>query len=338
MDRKLWSDKKSKEGQLKKRRKKNKGKKSRHSSFNRIYNGHENYINPNVAGSRIEKRVNKVFSFFEDTENTIKFFHEFGQQLENTVNVNYEINSKDVEIVTADALIYLMVMIKNYGVLRRHSFLGTLPQNPEAKKVYIESGFLSYFRNNCSKEFKENPEKLRMIKGNKTDSEITTRVIRFVSEKQNKSIIELISLQKIFIEMMSNVVYHAYTSKSRVERKDWYIYAEHIDDFVRIIFVDTGVGIAKTVRKNFKEKLVRYFKPSDSKLMQSGFEGEFRTQTNEIHRGNGLKTIRKFAQDSLFLSFMVISGRGQCDIKSQTITRKDYHYNVNGTVYIFDVK
>lgn len=243
-----------------------------------------------------------------------------------------------MEIVTADALIYLMVMIKNYGVLRRHSFLGTLPQNPEAKKVYIESGFLSYFRNNCSKEFKENPEKLRMIKGNKTDSEITTRVIRFVSEKQNKSIIELISLQKIFIEMMSNVVYHAYTSKSRVERKDWYIYVEHIDDFVRIIFVDTGVGIAKTVRKNFKEKLVRYFKPSDSKLMQSGFEGEFRTQTNEIHRGNGLKTIRKFAQDSLFLSFMVISGRGQCDIKSQTITRKDYHYNVNGTVYIFDVK
>lgn len=335
MDKKEWPDKKSRDGQKKKRKKRKKGENSRYNQ-RKVKSSY--FPQRKAVFYTIKKKVIKIFSFKEDCENTIKFFHEFGEELKNTKYSNVEIDSSEVEMVSPDALIYLMVMIKNYGFSNQHNFRGNLPKNKEPKQVYLECGFLDYFENNVNSSI-DNPEKLRVIKGDETESDKSPIVIEFIADKQKRTIKELISVQKVFIEMMSNVVYHAYKSKDYIKNKDWYIYAEHIEDYVRVIFVDTGIGIAQTVRKKIQERLFKFMKPTDAKLMESAFEGKFnRTQTNESYRGNGLKTIRKLAQESLFVNFRVISGRGQCDIKEKYIITKDYNYNVNGTIYIFDIK
>lgn len=73
------------------------------------------------------------------------------------------------------------------------------------------------------------------------------------------------------------------------------------NDRIRFIFVDTGFGIANTVKKNFKEKVQQLFGKmlglgiaiNDAQLIQSAFNGDFRTSTNQDNRGNGLVTVKK---------------------------------------------
>ena len=74
----------------------------------------------------------------------------------------------------------------------------------------------------------------------------------FVTSKLEKQRCEVMSLYVVFIELMSNVYHHAYGNNDFMARQ-WYIYAEHVDNHIQFVFVDTGMGIAKTVRKNFGE-------------------------------------------------------------------------------------
>ena len=77
---------------------------------------------------------------------------------------------------------------------------------------------------------------------------------------------------------MSNVYFHAYTN-DELMKPVWYMYAEYTNNCVRFIFVDTGMSIARTVRRNsIYEKVVKKLNiDNDSKLIKSAFDGAFRT-------------------------------------------------------------
>ena len=94
--------------------------------------------------------------------------------------------------------------------------------------------------------------------------------------------------------------------------KKWYMYAEHIEDYVRCVFVDTGFGIAYTARKNIGENLKMIFgmKIDDAKIIQSIFDSDIttsRTATNENYRGNGLVSVRENIRKDLFEGLQVLS-------------------------------
>lgn len=122
------------------------------------------------------------------------------------------------------------------------------------------------------------------------------------------------------------------------------MYAEVMDKCVRFVFVDTGMGIARTVRKKVTEKLAAAIgkNPKDGALLESAFKGEFRTQTGDEYRGNGLLRVKEKMNDPLFIKFDVISGRGRCTLKDRTteegvLVKSDYKSTIYGTVYTFDV-
>lgn len=344
MNRKEWLDRKSKKGQEKKKKIKVKNYHKREKSKNK------NKFNKNEKEHPLEqivltRDVPEIFSFMDNSEETILFFNELARELSMYMKRKFKINSKNVKKVTVDALIYLLALMKNFGISNKHYFEGNLPLDESASKTYIESGFLDYMViTKLNDNIQYNLENIRIITGTKTDAEIITTITKFAEQKLNKTRKELISLSKIFIEMMSNVYYHAYSGKSKVKSKSWYIYAEHLEDYIRIIFVDTGTGIAKTVKTNFFEKTVKFFKAekfwgkTDVQLMKSAFDGEFRTQTNEKHRGNGLATIRELVKEPIYKNVKVISGKGQCDLLCDKIETKEYSNSILGTIYVFDLK
>ena len=285
--------------------------------------------------------VPKRFSLIENTEETMSFFMDFVSLIqERMYRTEFYIDSRSVEYATVDALIYLIAILQNdsVNIEMKYRYSGNFPKNADARKVYQESGFTSYVQSKI-KELPHNTEKMKIVSGAKNDANVSKQFCEFVMQKLHKERREVAALYVIFIELMSNVYHHAYNNNFIAKR--WYMYAEHIDDHVRFVFVDTGMGIAKTVRKNFKEKIESLVKINDGDLLKSTFKGDFRTRTNEIYRGNGLSTVREKVLVGMFENFQVISGSGKCIIGSQIKSEEhlksvNYHNKIYGTVYTFD--
>lgn len=285
------------------------------------------------------------FSLINNPEETMTFFADFATQIDRKrENVHFFIDSKEVELVTVDALIYLIAILQNDGVNSRfrYSFAGNYPMNEEANRVYSESGFNDYVVSKM-RQLPDSNNKKRITCGIKNESMAAKELCDFVMNSLNKSRRDIQPIQKVLIELMSNVYHHAY-EKNTFMAKKWYMYAEHVDDYVRCVFVDTGHGIAKTARKNFGEKLKSFFRMelNDSRIIKSIFNGDFRTATNEKFRGNGLSSVREFVKAEIFEEFEVISGSGRCIIPkkddSNEILSICYEKKLYGTLFQFVIK
>ena len=186
-------------------------------------------------------------------------------------------------------------------------------------------------------------DKVQIVNGKVTDQEVARKMCIFVIEKLKTDKIFTNTLFKTLIELMSNAVHHAYnTNNEELMYPCWYIYAEYVNDNkVQFIFVDTGLGIANTVRKNFLEK-IRLKSNSDSGLIESAFNGEFRTETGKKNRGLGLPAIKDFVLRGNLNDFFVLSGKGsykltECNGKN-ILQKNDYINNILGTVYSFQIE
>lgn len=286
----------------------------------------------------------EIFSLQDNTEETMCFFRKIVDDMNyKIINQSFFIDSSKVVKVTVDALIYLIALMKNAKLSKglNYRFRGNFPVNEDALKVYQESGFMEFVKSNLT-TIPQNSEKFKIITHHLNRPELSKKVCEFAMDKLGMTRVETSDLQRIFIELMSNVVFHAYNDTSGM-KKSWYLYAEHINNYIKIVFVDTGLGIAETVRKNQYEKMIRLLGigAKDGVLMKSAFEGKFRTKTEEKHRGNGLKYVRDRAVNGLFRNFKVISGKGQCWIDKKNnlngkIKERVFNESIWGTIYTFD--
>ena len=335
--REKWLDYHSRKAQ---KNKKGKKKKSHYSKKSHI-------VQSSTFGedNRITLAPPENFSLLDNPEETMRFFKEFAKEIEKPrKDVLFYVDSSKVNHVTADALIFLIAILENDVTNRNknYMFAGNYPCNKEANIVYQESGFNDYVRSK-KKELPKETNRMRIVGGIKNDPDIARGICDFVISKLGKKRQEIMPLQTILIELMSNVYHHAY-DKNSFMRKKWYLYAEYVDSHIQCIFVDTGFGIAKTVRKNFMEwignTLGVYTK--DAALIESAFNGDFRTATKETYRGNGLNSVKNKVIEGPFLGFDVLSGKGHVSISKQSDSYKiqgtNYDTALYGTLYAFTIE
>lgn len=248
-------------------------------------------------------------------------------------------DANNVKKATTDAIMYLIALMRNYKETkkRKYNFYGNYPQDENAKKVFLESGFLNFVR---SKNYKlpENSSKMEIVSGKNSDASSAGNICGFVANKLNLTRMDTINLYEVIIEMMSNVYYHAYNDSETNMVPEWYMYAEYNSNKVKFLFLDTGMGIAKTVQKHtLYEKVVSKIGfASESKLISSALNGDFRTQTLQENHGKGLPFIREFANSKRIKEFNIISGKGYCKIEENgNIITEDLKNNVCGTIYSF---
>lgn len=282
--------------------------------------------------------VPENFSIVENTEQSMEFYLEMYNLIkENPPRTHFFINSSHVKSVSVDALVFLLASILNTKLNKKKfiSYRGNCPMFEEAKRVFAESGFIQFFSSNM-RVMPEDNEKMKIISGMHNSPMDTKAVCQFVMESLGIERTDILDIQKIMIELMSNVYTHAYTDDGMMEPK-WYVYAEHTSsDCVRLIFADTGLGIASTIYKKFYEKIVH---KKDCELLYSAFStDDFRTETRERNRGNGLPGIKEIVMGEKFKSFCVITGKGELKkSKSEKDFIKIEHKNkLNGTLYVFD--
>lgn len=334
----FWDERSRKLGRKKKRIK-------RHKRINNNKNNKvKHYSNQEWCLPDYIINVPESFSFTSNLNETVTFFYNMMIKLKNAYPKKvFLIESRNVKNVTTDAIMYLIALMKNCKISRdrMYSFEGTYPIDQNAKKIYMESGLLNFVKSKA-KKLPENNSKMSIMSGRNNNSVSAGAICNFISEKLNATRIYVKEIYEVIVEMMSNVYYHAYSIDEEFMVPEWFMYAEYVNDEINFLFLDTGLGIGKTVKKNsLYEKVINKIGIiNDSKLIRSTLDGDFRTQTGKSNHGKGMPFISDFAKKDKVTNFHIISGSGHCWLNDSTVNfqSEELKNKINGTIYIFTIK
>ncbi len=277
------------------------------------------------------------FSIKENPKDTIEFFDavvNFMNTRKEGVNIYFDIS--DVVTVTDDAIIYLLAIIKDLQKLgyARHNCLGNLPKNSVAKEYFVQSGFLNHVNSNII-NLRET-DNLQIRSGKIYQQTITKDICDYVCAHVNKSIVFTKFLYVLINEMMLNTYQHAY-HKNGDTLSSWYVSVRTSENKIQFTFVDTGFGIPKTVRKKWTEKIFS----TESSMVKSALNGEFRTQTGNTYRGKGLPKIRDCVDKSYINELYVISNKAFCKVNKSNnevnISEMEQTKSLMGTIYCWEI-
>ena len=295
------------------------------------------------------------FSIINNPEITIKFFNDVIGKVEKIRKLykskkvtNYirlfNFDMENVEIITSDALMYLLTIIKNTRGDDRYlpiNWVGNFPKNEEVKKYLKRSGYLNYVRtakeniiqtdNNITIKFGtgyEYRDKNKFV-------DIRRQIIDFSCDKLKKDKTKINFLMTMLTEMIANINDHAY-DKEGLFRHNWYIFVENMKDKITYTFMDNGLGIPSTIKKKMLEKLFEIIEQDkEYKYIEAAFSGiEKRSKTGLMERGNGLPSIYEQFINKNVENFIIISNKAFFSEKS----KYDLINNLNGTIFYWEIK
>ena len=343
LKRKTWLEKRNLKIQKRNRKRKRKKK------YNRVV-GCELKNAKGEIGAKVNEELKEVslqvpknFSLENNPEETIEFFSKL-RSYEKTgkSKIKFFIDSSEIVTLTVDALMYLIAVIVDLtnNPQNRYKFLGNFPKSEKIKKLYINSGFMSYVKSkeNYSKE--SNCDKIQIKTGAENEPDIAKYACEYTQEKCKLGMIETRPLYNILIEMMGNTKQHAYEEKMTDRAKYWYLFAEEADKYVKFVFLDTGLGIPATVKKKLIKEKILGFVIEDSQYIKSALNGENRTQTNKPNRGKGLPQISECFKQGLLSDVYIASGKGSCLLSEteKTFKTKEYSGEMLGTLFSWKIK
>lgn len=270
----------------------------------------------------IKDNPNEVIPFFR---NIINFTNKEREKVKIFIDMALVVE------ITADAIIYLLAVIKDLQRrgLVSHSFFGNLPRDTKAKAYIVNSGFLNHVKSNLKPTTKSSDE--MQIKYNNCYAQLITKeACDFVcaNRTQTKFLYVLIN------EMMLNTCQHAWNGVPN----NWYLFAEKTEEQIRFVFLDTGIGIPKTV----KRKILLDAFTTESRLVSSALNGTFRSQTGSNYRGKGLPKIKQCVENHNLEKLYIITNKAYCELVCESgivkIVEKEQKLGIIGTIYYWEIK
>lgn len=284
------------------------------------------------------------FSIRDNTEETVKYFsfiHDSVAKCRPRDEIFFDFSQ--VEHLTADAIMYIIALLNNDKKLNTFNIRcsGNTPATEEARKTMEECGFYQYVKSRRFVNRSTTDDRIKIHRGQNPENQFAQELCEFVWAK-SKGMINRIDTKRLFaiiIEMMYNAHQHAYNAQNNPQMfGNWYSYAEDLNDTVRFIFFDTGLGIPNTIKKSLLERTIDIVWDNDSKYIASALRGEHRTQTGNHFRGKGLPEILESVTNGPTRSLQIFSGRGVCYIESSgSIIEHNLEYDFKGTMFIWEI-
>lgn len=291
------------------------------------------YLNVPTAFS-LSDNINETVSFFKTVFDNIK-------KCKKGNKLFFDLSK--VEIVTPDAIMYLIAVINNSKQLRvlNISCGGNVPDNIEARLMLEKVGFYDYVKAKESIKPTKDSDRIKILSGYESCPEITSKICDFVIQKIDSGSMKTTKrLYPMLVEMMNNVKQHAYNDKKCTMRPKWYIYVENRDRDIKFIFLDSGSGIPNTIRKNWTEKLRRFFGGvrDEPDYIEAALRGEFRTETKMGHRGKGLPEIYDAVinKTNRLSKMEILSGHARCNVSSDSIKKEFIENSFEGSLFMWN--
>lgn len=312
---------------------------------NRPKNSIKNNYQPKSVETKTDNKIFVVnapenFSIINNPKETINFFTDvLNFTNSNTGKLKLFFDLSRIRLVTADAIIYLLAVIKDLqrGKFIRREFSGNLPVNPNANKFFKQSGFFNHV-NSASKGNDTLSNYIQIVSNKQYNQAITKTICDFVLNNSKYTRTDTKFLYVLINEMMLNTYQHAYDSLQSNKTNSWYLFAQKDTNVLKFTFVDTGLGIPATVTKKWHDKI-----KSQSKLITSALNGDFRTQTLNEFRGKGLPKIKECVAKHNIEKLYIISNKAYCvlnnrDVNEVSISEQEMTRSITGTIYYWEIK
>ncbi len=274
------------------------------------------------------------FSLINNTEKVLEYF----QLARNYLNLGYPIrfDISEIKTLTSDAIILQIARIKDEKFHNKTYITGNAPNNPELKKLFLESGFYNYVNTKGNKPNGKDTL-IHKITKNKVEPQIAKEacIIGLRHVFQNEDIFD--PMFDILIEIMQNTNNHA--GETRGEYDWWlHIYNDPDTGTSKYTFLDLGFGIFESIpAQNFKRKLSKAIGlTNNTDLVKPLFNGEIKSRTARPERGKGIPQVYESSQDKSFNEFIMISNNVHVNLKNLKTTK--LNYNFSGTLFYWELK
>lgn len=267
----------------------------------------------------------EVFDLINNTKGTTAYFAEVQRKISRCMPKSHLFfDLSETKSVSVDAIMYLIALIYNTKKIQLLGIncSGNEPREKSALDTLNQAGFFQYVSSRFFHPTDRDNKRIKIVRGDGLDNKLAARLCDFVHTHSIGRVgkRETRRLYAMLIELMSNTHQHAYKNLIDISPKmncNWYIYVVDKDDYIEFVFLDTGIGIPKTIRRTWQEKLTDVIlTANDAYYIASALRGEFRTETKEYHRGKGLPEIYSNVQCASIASLAILSGKGMCKIDS----------------------
>lgn len=268
----------------------------------------------------------KYFSFIEKPEETIRFINRLEELYLKRKNVF--VNLKKITYLDYSAVTILVSVMFSFKS-RKIPFNGNFPDDPNLRKLLIDSDFFKYLNKPIGKKIEYTLGKENQI-FTRANKEVNSELGYFVMIEASETIWgtkrTCKGLQRTLLELMQNTNNHADINKKG--EKHWWLSVNHdkSNKKVSFIFVDYGVGIFESLKnkpvgnkwyglfEKIRDRLTLGGNPEIFKLL---LDGEIhRTVTGQHFRGKGLPGIKEVLERNQISNLLVISNDVFSDVSA----------------------
>lgn len=276
------------------------------------------------------------FSFVHNPDKVLNYLNEAKQYLKDKNRVNFDISK--IETLTPDAIALLIANLNDTEFHCKSGFTGNAPNNPELKRIFVQSGFYNFVK---SRGFKP------VAYGNLLHKESHFKVKPAIAQQATyvgvkhtlNSEMSFEPLYEILIECMSNTNNHA--SISKTDKCNWwlYVYNDPTTRKTSYSFFDLGVGIFESiiVQKYILNLVKGSFLYKNIKIVDDLLSGKIQSRIDEDNeiRGKGIPQIVNSSKLDAFDNFYIISNDVKINLKTEE--RFQLEHNLKGTFLYWEL-
>ena len=216
-----------------------------------------------------------------------------------------KLDLSQVSSLDSSALCLLLSVINELSY-SRIKVTGNYPDDTDCAKMFIESGFLQYMRDDHGNRFDIDTPNFIKEAGkaqtkNKNISDAVRKAVGFITGSDDR----YQPAYTVSMELCTNSVEHAYEKRPI----HWLLSVHKVNDgTVGFTMADTGVGILKTLKRKFKHEIEDRFHFRKSKdILYRAFLRKYGSSTEMVNRNKGLPCVLDKYQNGLIKSLKVIT-------------------------------
>jgi hypothetical protein len=217
---------------------------------------------------------------------------------------NLTLDLSRVTHLTTDAIAVLVAALRP---LREVYVRGNLPNDPAAQSILVGSGFFDHFRSMQPLPSVSHGQ-ISQEMSKKVQPDLARDLIHFGTKSLSGSEQKNNAAYRVLIESMLNT--HNHAAKHGEKRETWWatVYADVRKNRVCFTFVDTGVGIFKSVRLSTLRGLYRRFGVrNDADILRDMLHEKVESSTGISYRGKGLPSIYRLSQVGKIRSLVIVA-------------------------------